>query len=341
MSFKATLQTPALAAGVLLFFSILPAMSYSAGPDDVDRPGTRVFTLESTETGHDYLIQVAQPEAPPPASGYPVLYLLDGNAYLPLAQAARDTLMRESPRHGSPLMIVAIGYPGVSRFDFERRALDYTPPRAERNQAGRSHGGADRFLAFINNRLKPEIARRYPVDADREALFGHSFGGLFVLHVLLSAPDTFERYIAISPSLWWYGEQPVRALARRAPPEQTGGGSPRLLVGVGGQEQTPDASEKGTAKAEQIRARSMVDNVQEVAGWLANQYPHWRIESQVFPGEGHGSVMWPAARRMMEFLHPNGENKTGVEAGDHVDVPGVVFHGNEDQDKDRVHSQTN
>ena len=32
---------------------------------------------------------------------------------------------------------------------------------------------------------------------------GHSLGGLFSLYALLSAPETFNRYVASSPSLWW------------------------------------------------------------------------------------------------------------------------------------------
>jgi predicted alpha/beta superfamily hydrolase len=32
---------------------------------------------------------------------------------------------------------------------------------------------------------------------------GVSLGGLFPLYVLFYAPETFNRYIAVSPSLWW------------------------------------------------------------------------------------------------------------------------------------------
>jgi predicted alpha/beta superfamily hydrolase len=32
---------------------------------------------------------------------------------------------------------------------------------------------------------------------------GHSLGGLFALYTLFHFPDTFDRYVALSPSLWW------------------------------------------------------------------------------------------------------------------------------------------
>lgn len=32
---------------------------------------------------------------------------------------------------------------------------------------------------------------------------GHSFGGLFALYAQLKAPETFNRYVISSPSIWW------------------------------------------------------------------------------------------------------------------------------------------
>ncbi|MCX2717543.1 alpha/beta hydrolase-fold protein [Helicobacter sp. MIT 21-1697] len=37
----------------------------------------------------------------------------------------------------------------------------------------------------------------------KELLFGHSFGGLFVLYTLLHKPRSFNHYVCASPSLWW------------------------------------------------------------------------------------------------------------------------------------------
>ena len=37
------------------------------------------------------------------------------------------------------------------------------------------------------------------VDKDRIGSIGHSLGGLFALHALVTRPDTFDAYIAISP----------------------------------------------------------------------------------------------------------------------------------------------
>ncbi|QFT84210.1 Ferri-bacillibactin esterase BesA [Halomonas sp. THAF12] len=279
-------------------------MAQGATPPGVTLPGSREFTLASAETGGDYLIQVSLPDAPPPAGGYPVLYLLDGNARLPLVQAARDTLTRRGPNgDGSPWLIVAIGYPDTRRFDLERRALDYTPAVAGRDEADDRHGGADAFLDFIESRLKPEIASRFPVDTAREALFGHSYGGLLTVHALMTRPTRFARYIAISPSLWWYGEAPLAHLAALGASEREDGEAPRVMLGVGGDEQTPGDGDLGTPRAERLRERAMIDNARRLADWLAVHRPGWRVGFSVFPGEDHGSVMWPATRAALAFLH--------------------------------------
>ena len=42
-----------------------------------------------------------------------------------------------------------------------------------------------------------------PVDGGRRALWGHSYGGVLVLHALFTRPDAFSTYTAADPSLWW------------------------------------------------------------------------------------------------------------------------------------------
>ncbi len=43
------------------------------------------FQIKSKNTGHEYLIQIYKPPVAPPQHGYPVLYILDGNATFPSA----------------------------------------------------------------------------------------------------------------------------------------------------------------------------------------------------------------------------------------------------------------
>src|SRR6202008_4613115 len=82
-----------------------------------------------------------------------------------------------------------------------RRSYDFTPPgSADPDMEGLALGGAREFLAFLNGTLKP-WARANHRGGGRQILFGHSLGGLFALYALFEAPQSFDVYIAASPSL--------------------------------------------------------------------------------------------------------------------------------------------
>ncbi|MFD2438425.1 alpha/beta hydrolase [Modicisalibacter luteus] len=201
------------------------------------------------------------------------------------------------------MLIVGIGYPDTERFDVSRRARDYTPLPSGPAEDGSAQGGAERFLAFIEQTLKPAMAERFAVDTSREALMGHSYGGLFVMHVLQAAPQSFERYIAISPSLWWQHGQVLEALASQPDSPSVVAGR-HVLIGVGELEQTPPPSEADTPRGQRKRAHAMVDNAGRAARVLQRLRPQWETRFEVYPGTHHGSVMWPAARQAIVFLAP-------------------------------------
>ena len=48
-------------------------------------------------------------------------------------------------------------------------------------------GGADRFLAFLTDELKPWVQERYAVTFNDSMFFGDSRGGLFATYVLLTS----------------------------------------------------------------------------------------------------------------------------------------------------------
>lgn len=171
-------------------------------------PETEEWDLASDDGNRTYRILVHRPPGPPPASGFSVLTVLDGNAlFAGLVDTAR--LMRYAPDGPRDLMVVAVGYPGDAAYDMRRRSFDLTPiPSAQtegRLQKRLAQGGQREFLDFLLNRLRSELTRRYPVNAKKHSLYGHSFGGAFALYALYSRPDAFHAVVAASPSIWWNG----------------------------------------------------------------------------------------------------------------------------------------
>jgi predicted alpha/beta superfamily hydrolase len=70
-------------------------------------------------------------------------------------------------------------------------------------------GGSEKFRAFINNELFPEIDKRYRTTKEK-SIIGESASGLFVMETFFLTPDMFDCYIAFDPSLWWNNHYLVR-----------------------------------------------------------------------------------------------------------------------------------
>ncbi|WP_164962191.1 alpha/beta hydrolase [Rubrivivax sp. JA1026] len=276
---------------------VLAAGAAPAADTPVQLPGARQFDMAAEGSGPRYRIFVSEPDAPAPAAGYPVLYVLDGNAAFPVAAfLARSVASRREVTGQAPLLVVGIGYPGDADFDVAARRRDYTVGVAEPGAAGRE-GGAERFLDFVERELKPRIAARHPVDTQRQALFGHSFGGLLVLHAAFTRPASFTTFVASSPSIWWNGRRVLDGLQQ--PPAAV----PRLQLSVGALEDTPPPGRLSPERLALLAERSMVGEARALATRL-QALPAWqgRFAFHEFDGENHGWVWLPALSRGLQFF---------------------------------------
>ncbi|MDI4664130.1 prolyl oligopeptidase family serine peptidase [Xanthobacter autotrophicus] len=302
----------AAAAGLCLGALSL-AGTRPATAEPVTLPGVEERALVS-KGGLAYRIFIAVPKAPPPPEGYPVAYVLDGNAVVgTLADMARGGTLAQGGIM-DPAVLVAIGYPGDAPINMPRRAKDLTMAPATPDKGSWTYltpegtGGADAFLAFIEDELKPAIAASFKVNPARQALMGHSFGGLFTLHVLFTRPDAFSTYVAASPSLWWANGAIAReeaAFARHPPKTRK-----RLVLTVGAYEQELHpllhAGPNAEATARKQAERRMVDGARELAARLG-ALPGVPVDVTftIFPGQTHASAAPHALLLGLEtFLAP-------------------------------------
>jgi predicted alpha/beta superfamily hydrolase len=135
---------------------------------------------------------------------YPVLYMTDGDGHMGHTASTIEFLTRNG--RISDLILV-----GVTNTD---RTRDLTPTRSTtKNPAGElqwpTSGGADNFLKFFETELIPTIEKDYRVQPYR-IFAGHSFGGLFAIHALVSKPGLFNSYISVSPSLQWENQTTLK-----------------------------------------------------------------------------------------------------------------------------------
>jgi len=265
-------------------------------------PGCVQFELQSAQ-GESYRIYLSVPSGPAPASGDPVIYMTDGDSNFSLMYSAVQC--QHSPR----AIIVAVGYPeedmAVRR---ERRTYDLTPPTSEKfrqAQAGRAPtsrtGGQAAFLAFLVDVVKPEVERRCQVDPQRQVLFGHSFGGLFVLHALFTRPEAFNVFVAASPSIWWNDcsvlEEATAFEARAA--KLT---APVQVLLNAGEREAPGFGES-PQRAQVLASRKQVEHAQSLAQRLnAWNNPCLSAEFECFAREDHGSTLLPACNRAVQAV---------------------------------------
>jgi hypothetical protein len=309
--------------GMLLLTSVPAVMadpaSSSSKPDagaSAVLPMSRQFDFKSAINGRMYRVQVAIPFVPPPQKGYAALYVLDGDGYFgTYSFAAR---MRAMYGELQPAVVVGIGYPeaeGNMKVALERRQYDLTPTGIDAKEAAQTglsadpsaFGGADAFLQVIEREVKPRVAALLPVDSSRDILFGHSLGGLFVLHALFTHPDSFKTYLALSPSIWFNHRAVLGDEAAFAAAVKSGRISPRVFVAVGGGEQTPPAVLPPGITREQVvtsmAVTAMIRNAMDLGDRL-KALPgaaDYTAHARVFTGETHISVGWAAVGPLLDF----------------------------------------
>lgn len=204
-------------------------------------------------------------------------YLVDGNA---MFFSATEILRRRSARMSTelPTIIIAISYPLTDSVYSPHRSFYLTPPCESYNpltgpdgQAQPQHyGGADIFLDSIIGTIHHHVFTSiFPrVSVRQKALFGHSYGALFALHVLYTAPHSFDTYLAVSPSIWWNDDfilQEENQFYRIPKPTHR----PNIWMAYGSLEQSPvremnQPEEQLDGRARMRKERRMGDNCEEM-----------------------------------------------------------------------------
>lgn len=298
----------ALATGLAL------APAPTAFADPVAVPGAEFRDIASLRDGKVWRVFLWKPDSPAPEAGFPVVYVTDANAvFASLVETMRIRSKNPGGTGVDPAVIVGIGYPGEQPFDVPRRTYDLTPkadpaklPKKPNGADWDETGGADEFLSFIQDRLKPEIEKEAKIDKSRESLVGHSFGGLFVLHVLFTKPDAFDAYVAGSPSIWFGGGvlfDEADAFAKRLEKSPV---KARLFMAIGEWEQalSPDEAARPDAakRAEWKAGNRMLDNARDMRERLSKlEGRGLELTYREFPEETHMSMISVIAGRALPF----------------------------------------
>lgn len=277
-----------LLALTVVMGAVFPAMAQEAGGNPFSGRGApvvigRSYDLPSRMMGQNRRINIMLPPGydEPGQAGkrYPVLYLLDGGAqwqdFFHIAG-----LVHQGGLWGITQPVILVGIEsGVRKAEFTRPSAD---PAEQKDFP--THGKAETFRRFLVEELKPAIDGAYRTSGT-DGLIGESLAGLFVVDTALRHGGDFDRYIAISPSLWWDNQ----ALSREAA---------SLLAGP-----APAARSLWLSIADEGGA--MQAGMDRLTAALASGAPRglvWRFAP--YPQEKHSTVYHPAATAAIRALFP-------------------------------------
>jgi uncharacterized protein len=261
-------------------------------------PNTAIELIRGSATGQIYEIsQTVPPEGRGEELSLPTLYVLDANWLF--ATTCEVTRLMGLTNEVPPVRIVGIGYPDISTTlgTMALRSRDLTPTRDDSPWAtvealwpdapaflGTGQGAA--FSEDLREVIVPHVEGHGPCESGERGLLGYSLGGLFAFHQLLDYPAVFQRYIMISPSLWWDQEAAFNKVSDWSPTAHLE--KSRLFLSVGELEEPPPG-EPGIP---------MVSEVRRMDGLLrARAGEELSLETKVFEGETHFAGLAAALSR--------------------------------------------
>ena len=129
---------------------------------------------------------------------YPVIYVLDGSADEDFIHVAGLVQFNSFPWVNRVPKSIVVGIANVNR----QRDFTYPTTVEEDKKRFPATGHSDKFIAFIEKELQPFVEKNYNTNTSK-TIIGESLGGLLAAEILLKKPTLFDKYIIVSPSLWW------------------------------------------------------------------------------------------------------------------------------------------
>jgi predicted alpha/beta superfamily hydrolase len=168
---------------LLLALMMWPGISFSQNGE---------YSFSSKHTADKYTVTIKNYN---PQLRQHIVYVADGS--LKLGQYILGTDAKWKAAVPSNCVIVTIAHTGDWH---EKRRRDFIPSD-EGGYNDEQFGRSKNFYLFLKEELFPFVNKKITNPIDR-SFIGHSFSGLFSLYASLQAEKLFDKYYAISPSIW-------------------------------------------------------------------------------------------------------------------------------------------
>lgn len=249
----------------------------------------RIDEIQSKELGEKRILNIYLPEGynENDATKYPVIYLLDGSAdedfihITGLVQFNSFEWINQVPKS------IVVGIATVDR----RR--DFTYPTTVENDKTRfpTTGHSDHFIAFIEKELQPFIDKKYKTN-ESKMIIGQSLGGLLETEILLKKPSLFNKYVIVSPSLWWDNGSLLNLDSEIL--KENFSQKTEIYIAVGKEGLTPTE----IPRVMEVDANLLAEKVK------LSKSKNLKVYFDYFPEENHGTILHPAVANSFKFFYP-------------------------------------
>lgn len=167
---------------ILIFIFFLPLLSNC----QQEKEG-----FKSIKTGDTYELVIKKPKDFDSTKSYSIVYFTDASIN------SGKTILSQPEETTKNCILIGIGHTGEWE---SKRQRDFIPSDAG-GYSDKDFGQASKFFSFMKEELIPFINMKFRRQNCR-IFIGHSFGGLLALYMSLRENNIFDRYYAISPSVW-------------------------------------------------------------------------------------------------------------------------------------------
>lgn len=286
---------------LVLFFLIFSARAiYCQANTPAQSENSKPFVLgvieeiESKELGEKRILNIYLPEGynKNDTIKYPVIYLLDGSAdedfihIVGLVQFNSFEWVNRVPKS------IVVGIANVDR----RRDFTFPTTIPEDKKAYPTTGNSGRFIRFLENELQPFIEKKYKT-TNSKTIIGESLGGLLATEILFKKPTLFNKYIIVSPSLWWDNA----SLLQQHPGilDSTFSQQTDFYIGVGKEGLTPTK----IPRVMEVDANLLSEKLQ------SPQRKNVHVYFDYLPQEDHATIMHQAVSNAFKLIYSNAGKK--------------------------------
>lgn len=249
----------------------------------------QVDEIQSQVLGEKRVLNIYLPEGYSQSDTvkYPVIYLLDGGADEDFIHVAGLIQFNSFPWINRVPKSILVGIASTDR----KRDFTYPTAIAADKKKYPTTGASANFIKFLETELQPYINRQYKTSASK-TLIGESLGGLLAAEILFTKPQLFNRYIIVSPSLWWDNGSLLKRSPEILKPEFTQQTS--VYIGVGKEGLTPGDD----PHVMEVDANLLADKVKATRSKTIHVYFDY------LPQEDHATIMHQAVFNALRMLYP-------------------------------------